>query len=111
MTSSLVRHLVTCAAVLTTLATPLAIAQSTDTPVIDKRQQRLDRRIAQGEAKGQISAQEAARLKARQQKIEGMKQAARADGKVTAAERKSINQAQTAQSRHVYNQRRDGNKR
>ncbi len=107
----LVPSLAVCAAILAAAIGTPARAQSTDTPVIDKRQQRLESRIAKGEAKGQISAQESARLRARQQKIEGMKQAAKADGKVTAAERKSINQAQTAQSRHVHNQRRDGNKR
>lgn len=88
----------------------LAIAQ-TQTNVADNRQDRQANRIAKGQATGQLSNQEAARLNAGQAKVDGMKTAAKADGKVTRAERKAIQKEQNKQSRRIARQKHDGNKK
>ena len=90
-------------------AATVAFAQST--PVVDQRQANQSARIANGEARGALSKREAARLKAGQAKVDGMEAAAKADGKVTRAERKAIQTEQNKQSRRIYRQKHDGNKK
>lgn len=101
------------AALTTTFA--LAIASTanaqTATPNIDQRQNNQAARIAQGEKTGTLSKREAARMKAGQAKVDGMKAAAAADGKVTRAERRAIQHEQNKQSRRIARQKHDGNKR
>ena len=46
-----------------------------------------------------------------QAKVSGMKAVARADGKVTRAERAAIQKEQNKQSRRIAKQKRDGNKK
>ncbi|WP_395706881.1 hypothetical protein [Casimicrobium huifangae] len=104
------KHIVTTAvAVCIGLAAAAASAQST--PVVDQRQANQSARIANGEASGTLSKREAARMKAGQAKVEGMEAAAKADGKVTRAERKAIQKEQNKQSRRIYRQKHDGNKK
>lgn len=91
------------------LSSVLASAQST--PTIDQRQANQNARIANGAATGQLSKREAARLNAGQAKVAGMEAAAKADGKVTRAERKAIKHEQNKQSRRIARQKHDGNKR
>ena len=79
--------------------------------VADARQDRQAARIAKGQAAGQLSNQESARLNAGQAKVAGMKAGAKADGKVTRAERAAIQKEQNKQSRRINKQKRDGNKR
>jgi len=50
-------------------------------------------------------------MKAGQAKVDGMKTAAAADGKVTRAERQAIQREQNKQSRRIARQKHDGNKR
>lgn len=102
-----VRALVALAACVTAFA---AVAQ-TQTNVADARQDRQAARIAKGQATGQVSNREAARLNAGQAKVAGMKAGAKADGKVTRAERKAINKEQNKQSRRIAKQKHDGNKK
>ena len=102
-----IRALVAIAACVTAFS---ATAQ-TQTNVADQRQQNQANRIAKGQATGQVSNQEAARLNAGQAKVDGMKQGAKADGKVTRAERKAINKEQNKQSRRIARQKHDGNKK
>lgn len=83
----------------------------TGTPNIDQRQANQQTRIDQGKATGALSKREAARMEAGQAKVAGMKQAAKADGKVTGAERKAIQKEQNKQSRRIKTQKHDGNKR
>ncbi len=83
----------------------------TATPNIDQRQANQQARIDQGKATGALSKREAARMEAGQAKVAGMKQAAKADGKVTRAERKAIQKEQNKQSRRIKTQKHDGNKR
>ena len=86
-------------------------AAQTGTPAIDQRQNNQAARIAKGEQTGALSAREAARMKAGQQKVAGMKAGAAADGKVTRAERQAIKREQNKQSRRIARQKHDGNKR
>lgn len=87
-----------------------ALAQ-TATPKIDARQANQQARIEQGRATGALSPREAARLEAGQAKVAGMKAAAKADGKVSGAERKAIKQEQDKQSRRIHRQKHDGNRK
>jgi len=50
-------------------------------------------------------------MKAGQAKVQGMEAAAKADGKVTRAERQAIQKEQNKQSRRIYRQKHDGNKK
>ncbi len=84
-------------------------AAQTQTNVADARQDRQANRINKGQATGQLSKQEAARLNAGQAKVAGMKAGAKADGKVTRAERAAIQKEQNQQSRRIKKQKNDGN--
>ncbi len=79
-----------------------ATVGSTKTPVINKRQKNQQRRIANGVKSGQLTAGEAARLEAREAKIQKDKQAAKSDGKVTPAERRKIRREENRTSKKIY---------
>ena len=109
-TMKFAKHIITTAvAVCIGFAATAAFAQST--PVADQRQANQSARIANGEASGALSKREAARMKAGQAKVQGMEAAAKADGKVTRAERQAIQKEQNKQSRRIYRQKHDGNKK
>lgn len=93
------------------VAVAFSASAQTATPNIDQRQANQQARIEQGKATGTLSKREAARMEAGQAKVQGMKQAAAADGKVTRAERKAIQKEQNKQSRRIYRQKHDGNKK
>ncbi len=77
------------------------------TPGLDQRQANQEKRIEQGVASGQLNAKEAERLEKREDKLEADKQAAKADGKVTAQERKQLHREANRDSRAVYRQNHD----
>jgi hypothetical protein len=79
----------------------------TATPGIDKRQAIQQKRIDQGVKSGALTGREAARLEKREAKIEADKQAAKADGKVTPAERKKLNRELDSASRAIDHQKHD----
>ena len=93
------------------VAVAFSASAQTAPPNIDQRQANQQARIEQGKATGTLSKREAARMEAGQAKVQGMKQAAAADGKVTRAERKAIQKEQNKQSRRIYRQKHDGNKK
>ena len=84
-----------------------ALAQTSSTPRIDKRQENQERRIEQGQKSGQLTAKEAARLEKGQARVQKMEDKAAADGKVTKKERARIEQAQNRQSRKIYREKHD----
>lgn len=92
-------------------AVSLTSFAQTGTPNIDQRQANQQSRIEQGKATGTLSKREAARMETGQAKVSGMKAVARADGKVTRAERAAIQKEQNKQSRRIAKQKRDGNKK
>ncbi len=77
------------------------------TPRIDKRQQRQQQRIDQGVASGELNAREAHRLQRQQGAVQAAEDKAKADGVVTAAERRHINKMQNQTSRNVHKQKHD----
>jgi uncharacterized membrane protein YebE (DUF533 family) len=91
--------------VATVLVSTTAFAQ--DTPVIDKHQAKQQNRIAQGQASGQLTGQEAASLQRGQSHVADKKAAAKADGRVTNSERADIRQAQQRQNKRIYNKKHD----
>ena len=72
------------------------------TPVATRRQGNQQRRIGQGVASGELKAGEVRKLEKEQKEIQQDKQAARADGTVTGAERKDIQKEQNKASHHIY---------
>jgi len=101
-----------CIAAIIVAALPaLALAQATPaspaTPGIDKRQANQERRIQQGVKSGELNAREAAKLEKGQAKIQRMEDKAKADGVVTAQERKRIQHAQDVQSKRIAREKHD----
>ncbi len=80
---------------------------STATPALDKRQANQEKRISEGVKSGQLNQREAARLEKREAKLEADKQAAKADGKVTPAERRKLNREADRDSRAIHRQKHD----
>ena len=86
---------------------PVAPKDPTATPKIDQRQAEQEKRIQQGVASGSLTPKEAARLEKREAKIEADKVAAKADGKVTNAERRKLTHEQNHASNAIKHQKHD----
>ena len=74
----------------------------TKTPGVRKRQRNQQVRIRQGVRSGELTKGETRRLEHEQKEINQEKKEARADGTVTAEERKDIHKEQNQASRHIY---------
>jgi hypothetical protein len=79
----------------------------TATPGINATQRNERARIHQGVASGELTKNEAARLKARQADIRQDKQMAKADGVVTRDERQGIRKEEAHSSRAIHRQKHD----
>ena len=78
------------------------------TPGIDKRMANQQKRIDQGVASGQLNAKETSRLQKREAKLAAdTTAAAKADGVVTAAERKKLHREAHRDSKAIYKQKHD----
>lgn len=86
-----------------------AFAQNTNTPKIDKREANQQARIADGINSGALTAKEAANLEKREAKIVADEQAAKADGKVTRAERAKLHREENRASRKIHNKKHNAN--
>jgi hypothetical protein len=95
---------------MTLLIAGSAVAQ-TNTPVVDQRQQNQKERIREGVKSGELTKKEAAKLRAEQRAIRAEKRMAKADGKVTAAERAKLRRDQNRASADIYKQKHDAQKR
>lgn len=84
-----------------------ASAPGANTPRIDQRQAKQERRIDQGIASGELTQREATRLERQQTAINQAEEKAKADGSVTAKERKRLTHAQNHASRNIYLQKHD----
>ena len=92
------------------LASVAAFAQATGpaaTPGIDKRQANQEQRIDQGVASGQLTKRETRRLEREQTAINKAEDKAKADGTVTAQERKKIHVMQDRASKDIHHQKHD----
>ena len=79
-----------------------AFAQNTNTPKIDKREANQQGRVADGINSGALTAKEAGNLEKRETKITADEQMAKADGKVTKAERAKLNREENRASKKIY---------
>jgi uncharacterized membrane protein YebE (DUF533 family) len=78
-----------------------------NTPGVDRRQTNQQRRIDRGIASGQLTEEEAARMKQQQEDIKNMESAAKADGVVTKEERAKIQAAQNRASKNIFREKHD----
>jgi len=69
--------------------------------VVHRRQKRQHARIQQGVRSGEVTPEEAAKLKAEQQTVQADREKAAADGKVTGKERRTIRHEQNQASRDI----------
>ena len=76
---------------------------------IDAREARQDARISAGIASGQLTRCEAARLTARESRIEASEARYRASGGLQPAERRNLERRLNSASRDIHEQRHDGN--
>jgi hypothetical protein len=95
------------------LALALALAEtvSAGTPRINARQHHQRVRIHNGVASGELTRPEARRLAAGQVHVHRVEARARADGEVTARERKHLRHEVNQQSRRIYRQKHDAQDR
>jgi hypothetical protein len=82
-----------------------AAAQST--PRVDSREHAQHARIRQGEASGEITRQESARLRGEQRHIRRAERKVKADGTVTSQERARLNRKQNHAGRDIRRQKHD----
>lgn len=81
------------------------------TPRVNKRQRIQQHRIEQGARSGQLTPKEVRHLEMREAKIQSDKVQAKADGKVTRAERRKLNRELNQSSRAIARQKHDRQKR
>lgn len=86
-------------------------AAGTETPRIDQRQANQEQRIDKGIASGELTRREARRMNRQQDRVNKAEDNAKADGVVTAGERKALTKAQNRTSRHIYRQKHDAQER
>lgn len=92
-------------------AAPPAGAASAATPGIDKRQAHQERRIDHGVASGELTRREARRLNREQHAIDQAENRAKADGVVTARERKRLHHMHDGASADIARQKHDRQER
>ena len=93
------------------LAFAVAAATVNAADVVDKRQERQQKRIGRGIESGQLTPREAARLEREQAKIAAEEKAFRSDGKLSKAERKKLRRDQNRASRHIRREKHDAQHR
>ena len=94
------------AALVLAFAVP-AFAQGPETPGLDKREARMEKRIEQGKASGALNDKEAARLEKRKANLEQAEDRAKADVKVTRQERERLNHKADSVSRDIHREKHD----
>jgi polyhydroxyalkanoate synthesis regulator phasin len=78
---------------------------------ITKREERQQKRIAEGVESGQLTTKETARLEREQAKIETDREKAWSDGSLTKKEKGKLTREQNRASRRIYRQKHDAQKR
>lgn len=85
-----------------------ALAQSNQTPNLDKREVRQQQRITQGIKSGQLTPAETANLDKREGKLNADEARAKADGVVTKKERANLQREANKDSRKIYRKKHNG---
>ena len=88
-----------------------ASAQTERTPGINKSQRRQHKRIRHGVESGNLTKEEAAKLKSDQKAIHAEKKVAKADGTVTKEERRKIRADQSRTSKDIHQEKHDAQKK
>jgi hypothetical protein len=81
------------------------------TPAIDKREHNQQERIQQGIKSGELTSREAIRLEEQEARIRVNERFAKADGKITPAERERLEKELTRTSQNIYDQKHDSQDR
>jgi hypothetical protein len=108
-----IQKLLTIAALSLLSATTMAqtavvpVTNPAATPAVDKRQANQEKRIEQGVATGALNEAEAHRLHHHQDKIANAEAKAKADGVVTAKERRKLHKMQDRSSKRIHRQKHD----
>lgn len=84
------------------LCVPVLAWAGTNTPVLDAKQEKIEHRIEQGKASGELTPKEAAHLEREQDRLERHEAKAKADGVVTPQERARLNHEANRDMRHVH---------
>ena len=85
----------------------LSIVSMANTPYINRRQHREQRRIYNGIRSGELTRREAARLEAEQFRIRAYERRAKRDGDLTRRERYRLDHMLDRGSRNIYRQTHD----
>lgn len=93
------------------LVLALPAAAGNNTPRVDERQARQERRIDQGVASGELTRRETRRLEAGQDKVERLEDRAKADGRVSLRERLRLDHAQDVQNARIAKEKHDRQER
>ena len=107
--STTMKSIQLASALVITLLAGSVLAQNTETPRIEKRQERQQKRIANGIESGALTAKESANLEKREAKIETDKQAAKSDGVVTKAERAKLEHEENRASKRIFAKKHNAN--
>ena len=81
------------------------------TPGVDRREHRQQRRIHRGMRSGALTRREAARLERQQRRTRHIEAKVKSDGTVTRRERVRLQRRENRTSRHIYRQKHDAQKR
>ncbi len=79
-----------------------AVQAQDKTPVVEKREKAQQARIEQGVKSGQLTPGETTRLEKQEGKIKADELNAKADGKVTKAERRKLHKELNRESRRIH---------
>lgn len=92
-------------------ADPADAGRGTNTPLIDRHEAHQQDRIEQGAKSGELTKHEARRVRSQQKAVDAAQKRARADGTVSAAERRRIRAKQERANQEIYEQKHDDDKR
>ena len=93
------------------MALPLVAAAGTRDPGVNQRQHNQQQRIQQGVKSGELTRGETRRLETEQRHIRNEEARYKSDGQLTRAERADLQHDLNRSSRHIYNQKHDGQTR
>lgn len=96
---------------MTSLWLPTPVHARPDGSGVNARQQHQQQRIGQGVRSGELTRGEARRLQREQRHIHQEERAYRSDGHLSRAERADLHRDQNRASRHIFNEKHDGQQR
>src|SRR5262245_53627731 len=91
----------------TALVSTTLAAERARTPGVNSRQRAQQQRIREGTRSGELTAEERSKLESEEKALQTEKRAYRADGIVTAAERKDLHKDQNQISKDIYREKHD----